>query len=72
MAEKGQFSKDQLYAEMQSIITGAKAGRTREDERILIHTCGLVSQDIALAHYIYTAAIKAGLGVRLPAVPPTL
>lgn len=67
MVESGQFSKAQLHAELQDVVTGARPGRTRDDERILIHTCGLASQDIAIAHYIYEAALKRGAGIRLPA-----
>jgi ornithine cyclodeaminase len=66
MVENGLFGRDRLHAEIQDIVTGASPGRTRENERILIHTCGLASQDIALAHLIYRAAVKAGLGIRLP------
>jgi ornithine cyclodeaminase/alanine dehydrogenase-like protein (mu-crystallin family) len=70
MVEAGKFSKDQMYAELQDIISGAKPGRTRDDERILIHTCGLVSQDLALAHHIYASAVKKGVGIWLPAARP--
>ena len=43
-----------------------------DDERILIHTTGLVSQDIALAHFLYTRALETGRGIWLPAahLPP--
>jgi ornithine cyclodeaminase len=60
------FSREQLYAEIQEIVAGLKPGRTREDERILVHTCGMASQDIALAHFIYVSASQKGLGIRLP------
>lgn len=66
MVEAGQFSRDRLYAEIEEIVVGAKPGRTGDDERILIHTCGLVSQDVAIAQYIYDEAVKKGLGIRLP------
>jgi ornithine cyclodeaminase len=67
MVETGQFSKERLHAEVQDVVTGAKSGRVRDDERILIHTCGLVSQDVALAHHIYVSALKMGIGIWLPA-----
>lgn len=70
MVETGLFSRDRLYAEIEEIVTGAKPGRTADDERILIHTCGLVSQDVALAEFIYRAAVKAGIGIHLPAAKP--
>ena len=39
----------------------------RADERIAILTDGLVSQDIAVCHYIYEKAKAAGRGIMLPA-----
>ena len=51
MVESGQFAREDLYAEIHELVSGAKQGREREDERILIHTTGLVSQDVALAHF---------------------
>jgi ornithine cyclodeaminase len=66
MVESGQFSREQLYAEIHELVSGAKKGREREDERILIHTTGLVSQDVALAHFLYRRALERGLGIWLP------
>jgi ornithine cyclodeaminase len=67
MIEAGEFSRDLLHAEIPEVVGGAKPGRTSPDERILIHTTGLVSQDIALAHFIYEAALERRRGIRLPA-----
>jgi len=64
--ETGLFSRQQLYAEIHELVSGAKKGRERDDERILIHTTGLVSQDVALAHFLYRRALEKGLGIRLP------
>ena len=61
------FSREQLYAEIQELVSGKKKGREREDERILIHTTGLVSQDVALAHFLYQRALDTGRGMWLPA-----
>jgi ornithine cyclodeaminase len=66
MVESGQFSREQLYGEIQDLVSGAKTGRERDDERILIHTTGLVSQDVALAHFLYRNALEKGLGIWLP------
>jgi ornithine cyclodeaminase len=70
MVESGLFSRERLYAEIQEIVAGEKPGREREEERILIHTTGLVSQDVALAHYLFTRAKEEGRGIRLPAARP--
>jgi ornithine cyclodeaminase len=62
----GLFSREELYAEIQEMVAGKKKGRERDDERILIHTTGLVSQDVALAHFLYERALEKGLGIWLP------
>jgi len=67
MVEEGQFSRGELYGEIHELVSGAKKGRERADERILIHTTGLVSQDVALAHFLYRRALEKGLGIWLPA-----
>jgi ornithine cyclodeaminase len=66
MVESGLFSREQLHAEIQELVVGAKKGRQRDDERILIHTTGLVSQDVALAHFLYRNALQKSLGIWLP------
>jgi ornithine cyclodeaminase len=66
MVEGGLFSREQLYGEIEELVAGAKPGRQRDDERILIHTTGLVSQDVALAHFIYRGALAQGRGIWLP------
>jgi alanine dehydrogenase len=65
--ESGLFSRERLYGEIHELVSGAKPGRERDDERILIHTTGLVSQDVALAHFLYRNALDKGLGLWLPA-----
>jgi alanine dehydrogenase len=65
--ESGLFSRQQLYAEIHELVSGAKQGRERDNERILIHTTGLVSQDVALAHFLYRRALDEGAGIWLPA-----
>ena len=66
MVEDGLFSREQLYGEIHELVCGDKKGRERDDERILIHTTGLVSQDVALAHFLYRRALAKGLGIWLP------
>jgi ornithine cyclodeaminase len=64
--ESGLFSRAQLHGEIHELVNGTKAGRERADERILIHTTGLVSQDVALAHFLYQRALEKGRGIWLP------
>ena len=65
--ETGLFSRQQLHAEIHELVAGQKSGRERDDERILVHTTGLVSQDVALAHFVYERALAKGSGLWLPA-----
>ena len=64
--ESGLFSRAQLHGEIHELVAGTKTGRERDDERILIHTTGLVSQDVALAHFLYQRALEKGRGIWLP------
>lgn len=66
MIDEGQFSREQLHGEICDVVTGKVSGRTSDDERILIHTTGLVSQDIAICDYIYEKAKAKGVGISLP------
>jgi ornithine cyclodeaminase len=70
MVEKGQFRQDDMHAEIAELVAGSKPGRTHAEERILIHTTGLVAHDIALAHHLYVKAREAGRGIVLPAARP--
>jgi ornithine cyclodeaminase len=66
MLAAGQFSREELHADIGEVVAGIKPGRERDDERILLHTTGLVSQDLGLAWHIYRNALDRGLGVPLP------
>jgi len=67
MVDTGSFTREQLHGTIDEIVTGAKPGRESDDERILIHTTGLVSQDVALANFIFEQARAKGRGITLPA-----
>lgn len=71
MVDSGLFSREQLHADIPQIVTGQRAGRQRDDERILIHTTGYVSQDIAISHWIYQQAKARSMGIALPAARET-
>lgn len=66
MVQAGQFSRERLHGEISDLVSGRCTGRERDDERILIHTTGLVSQDIALAHFLYEKAMADNRGIWLP------
>jgi len=48
------------------VVAGLKPGRETDDERILVHTTGMVSHDIGIAWWIYKKALAQGLSVPLP------
>jgi ornithine cyclodeaminase len=75
MLHAGQFTKAQLYAEVPEVVSESKPGRTSATERILIHTAGLVSQDVAIAHRVFLKLKERNLGIWLPAArtrPPRM
>ncbi len=65
MLKEGAISRDRVYAEIQDLVAGLKPGRTVASERVLVRADGLVSQDVALAHYVYRLALDNGLGAKL-------
>jgi alanine dehydrogenase len=67
MVESGLFCRERLHADIPQLVAGLRAGRERADERILVHTTGLVSQDVAICHWLYEQAKAKGLGITLPA-----
>jgi ornithine cyclodeaminase len=67
MVDGGVFTRDKLHGEIHEVVAGTKSGREHADERILIHTTGLVTQDVAICHYLYQQAKAKGLGITLPA-----
>ena len=66
MLDAGQFDRQRLHAEIGEVVAGIKPGREREDERILLHTTGMVSQDVGIAWRIYQKALDRGRGTPLP------
>ncbi len=70
MVETGLFLREWLHGEIADVVCGNRSGRTREDEKILIHTGGLVSQDIACNHHVYLRALAEGKGLWLPRAHP--
>lgn len=66
MLDAGEFSREQLHADIGEVVAGLKPGRERGDERILLHTTGMVSHDIGICWRIYQKAREQGLGIPLP------
>jgi alanine dehydrogenase len=62
----GLLTAETLYGELAEVVVGAKPGRERAEERILLWHRGLATTDVALAALIYRRAVEEGLGTRIP------
>jgi len=63
--DDGQFSADNLDAELGEIVAGEKAGRQSENETVLFWHRGLSLSDIALGHAMLDKASRLGVGQKL-------
>jgi N-[(2S)-2-amino-2-carboxyethyl]-L-glutamate dehydrogenase len=48
------------------VVAGRKPGRQNPQEKILVATVGLTTQDISIAYRVYLRAKAEGRGLRLP------
>jgi ornithine cyclodeaminase/alanine dehydrogenase-like protein (mu-crystallin family) len=55
-----------IYAELSEIVSDAKPGRERQDERIMSMNLGLAIEDMATAMLVYEKAKARGRGRKLP------
>ncbi|MED4584000.1 ornithine cyclodeaminase family protein [Brevibacillus choshinensis] len=62
---KGEWSFDELYAELGEIVTGKKAGREHADEITLYKSVGIAYLDTAVAKAVYERALVAGVGTSI-------
>ena len=63
--DTGRLSAASLYAELGQVVTGARPGRERDDERILFWHRGLAILDIAVGLAILRRAEQQGAGTML-------
>jgi alanine dehydrogenase len=63
--DTGRLSAESLHAELGQVVTGARSGRERDDERILFWHRGLAILDIAVGLAILRRAERAGVGTML-------
>jgi ornithine cyclodeaminase len=63
--DTGRLSETTLYAQLGEIVSGAKPGRERPDERILLWHRGLSILDVALGQLILGRAESADAGTML-------
>jgi 2,3-diaminopropionate biosynthesis protein SbnB len=65
MWRDGEFSDDDLYADLGEIASGQRPGREADDEVIIFSPIGMGIEDIAVASRIYRVAEEAGIGQRV-------
>jgi alanine dehydrogenase len=65
---KKAIGKHHIYAEISDIINGKKKGRLARDGLTVFDSTGLAIQDVALAHMLYTSALRRGFGRRIDLV----
>jgi alanine dehydrogenase len=63
--ERGLLSEDTLHGELADVVVGRKAGRERDDERILFWHRGLATCDVALGTLLLEHAVHRGIGTVL-------
>lgn len=63
--DRAGYTDSWVEAELAEIVGGSHPGRTGDDERIFVRSQGLVTQDVAQAHWVYEEARRRGLGLSL-------
>ena len=62
----GAIGREHLTGQIWEAVTGRMRGRRNAQEKIVVVSVGITSQDIAIAHQLYLWAKDKGLGLRLP------
>ncbi|MGH9579564.1 MAG: ornithine cyclodeaminase family protein [Terriglobales bacterium] len=58
--KQGVMSREDVYAELSEVVSGAKPGRTSEDEITIFDSTGTALQDAAAAAIVYEKAVTEG------------
>jgi ornithine cyclodeaminase/alanine dehydrogenase-like protein (mu-crystallin family) len=65
MLAEGSLTEDDVYADLGAVVAGLKDGRRAPEERLMLRSQGLVTQDIAIAYWLYQQAVERGMGQHL-------
>ena len=63
--KKKMLSKKDIYADIGEIVSGKSEGRSNKDEITVFDSTGLAIQDVAIANFIYKAALKKKIGKKI-------
>jgi alanine dehydrogenase len=58
----GWFTEKKLAGELGAVVAGLKSGRTSNDDITIFDSTGLALQDVAVAQYLFTKAVKLKKG----------
>jgi N-[(2S)-2-amino-2-carboxyethyl]-L-glutamate dehydrogenase len=65
MYKDGELRDEDVHANLDEVVAGAKPGREADDERVYFNAVGLAFVDVAIALAMYRRAIGAGKGHEL-------
>jgi alanine dehydrogenase len=65
MLAEGSLTEADVYADLGEIVAGTREGRRSPTERLMVRSQGLVTQDIAIAYWLYEQAVARGRGQHL-------
>lgn len=61
-ALKAGYCRERVHAELAELVSGAKPGRTSDEQITLYDSTGTALQDVAAAAMIYERALMQGVG----------
>lgn len=62
MYQLGMLADNDIYANLDEVITGKKAGRENDQEFVYFNSVGMSFLDVGLANWMYGKAVKEGKG----------
>lgn len=62
---EGVLKPEEIYAQIGEILTGAKPGRTSNEEITIFDSTGLAIQDVSTGTIVYKRALELGKGLKL-------
>ncbi len=62
---EGSVGVEHIRGELGEVLTGGVAGRESPDDITVFKSLGLAVEDVAAAHHVHAAAVRAGLGTEV-------